>query len=221
MKKSMIFAVAATAFVLCSCGSLKKSPVNYQSSQNWQQNTQVTASQEAVSQAETQQVTVSDIAKQAYENQAPVSVEMLEYGFSRSGDKAKAMRDALKSAQNNIAIRLYRSVSSVDTEFGEDISMGDNMVTKTKRSDMIIGVIDNKTATISYTRPPIFTRENGIYECEVEVKLTPELLSTITKEIYNSLPAEDELKVKFDEQQFYNDVYKSTLEEYRARNSKK
>lgn len=215
MKKSIIFAVIATAFVLCSCGASRKSTVSYQSSQNWQQITQVDASQ-----AGTQQVTVSDVAKQAYDNQAPVSVEMLDYGFSRSGDKAKAMRDALKSAQNNIALRLYRSISSVDTEFAEDISMGENMVTKTKRSDMIVGIVDNKTATISYTRPPIFTRENGIYECEVEVKLTPELLKAITTEIHNSLPADDEMKVKFDEQQYFNDVYQKMLEDYRTRNSK-
>lgn len=215
MKKSIFFVVIATMFMLSSCGASRKSTVSYQSSQNWQQITQVDASQ-----AGTQQVTVSDVAKQAYDNQAPASVEMLDYGFSRSGDKAKAMRDALKSAQNNIALRLYRSISSVDTEFAEDISMGENMVTKTKRSDMIVGIVDNKTATISYTRPPIFTRENGVYECEVEVKLTPELLQSITKEIHNSLPADDEMKVKFDEQQFYNDVYQKMLEDYRTRNSK-
>lgn len=215
MKKTMFFVAIATMFMLSSCGASRKSTVSLQSSQNWQQITQVDASQ-----AGTQQVTVSDVAKQAYDNQAPVSVEMLDYGFARSGDKAKAMRDALKSAQNNIALRLYRSISSVDTEFAEDISKGENMVTKSKRSDMIVGIVDNKTATISYTRPPIFTRENGVYECEVEVKLTPELLQSITKEIHNSLPADDEMKVKFDEQQYYNDVYQKMLEDYRTRSSK-
>lgn len=215
MKKTMFIMAIATMFMLSSCGASRKSTVSLQSSQNWQQITQVDASQ-----AGTQQVTVSDVAKQAYDNQAPVSVEMLDYGFARSGDKAKAMRDALKSAQNNIALRLYRSISSVDTEFAEDISKGENMVTKTKRSDMIVGIVDNKTATISYTRPPIFTRENGVYECEVEVKLTPELLQSITKEIHNSLPADDEMKVKFDEQQYYNDVYQKMLEDYRTRSSK-
>lgn len=215
MKKTMFIMAIATMFMLSSCGASRKSTVSLQSSQNWQQITQVDASQ-----AGTQQVTVSDVAKQAYDNQAPVSVEMLDYGFGRSGDKAKAMRDALKSAQNNIALRLYRSISSVDTEFAEDISKGENMVTKTKRSDMIVGIVDNKTATISYTRPPIFTRENGVYECEVEVKLTPELLQSITKEIHNSLPADDEMKVKFDEQQYYNDVYQKMLEDYRTRSSK-
>lgn len=215
MKKTMFIMAIATMFMLSSCGASRKSTVSLQSSQNWQQITQVDASQ-----AGTQQVTVSDVAKQAYDNQAPVSVEMLDYGFGRSGDKAKAMRDALKSAQNNIALRLYRSISSVDTEFAEDISKGENMVTKTKRSDMIVGIVDNKTATISYTRPPIFTRENGVYECEVEVKLTPELLQSITKEIHKSLPADDEMKVKFDEQQYYNDVYQKMLEDYRTRSSK-
>lgn len=215
MKRSMFFAALAVMFILSSCGASRKAAVNYQSSQNWSQQTQMNASQ-----SEVQHVVISDVAKHAYENQAPVSVEMLDYGFSRSGDKAKAMRDALKSAQNNIAIRLYRSISSVDTEFAEDITMGENITTKTKRSEMIVGVIDNKVVTISYTRTPIFTRENGIYECEVEVKLSPELLQTVTKEIYNSLSTDDELKVKFDEQQFYENVYQKTLEEFRKNNSK-
>jgi len=146
---------------------------------------------------------------------------MIDFGFGRSGDKSKALRDALKAAQNNIAIRLYRSISSVDKEFAEDITIGDKISTQTKRADMIVGIVDNKTATISYTTAPTFSRENGVYECQVEVKLMPELLQSITKEIYNSLSADDALKVKFDEQQFYENVYKQELEAYRAANGNK
>lgn len=146
---------------------------------------------------------------------------MIDFGFGRSGDKAKALRDALKSAQNNIAIRLYRSISSVDKEFAEDITLGDKITTQTKRADMIVGIVDSKTATISYTTAPTFSRENGVYECQVEVKLMPELLHSITKDIYNSLSADDELKVRFNEQQFYDNVYKQELEAYRAANGNK
>lgn len=164
---------------------------------------------------------MSSVAQQAIDDQGPVSIEMIDFGFGRSGDKAKALRDALKSAQNNIAIRLYRSISSVDKEFAEDITLGDKITTQTKRADMIVGIVDSKTATISYTTAPTFSRENGVYECQVEVKLMPELLHSITKDIYNSLSADDELKVRFNEQQFYDNVYKQELEAYRAANGNK
>lgn len=163
-------------------------------------------------------ITVSSVAQNAIDTQGPVSIEMIDFGFGRSGDKAKALRDALKSAQNNIAIRLYRSISSVDQEFAEDISIGDRITTRTKRADMIVGIVDNKTATISYTSAPIFSRVDGVYECQVEVKLVPELLQSITREIYNSLSADDELRVRFDEQQFYDSVYKRELDAYREAN---
>lgn len=205
--------------MVISCGTSRKAA----STQTYQKSTQVNSTTTPSSSANQpeQSIRVSSVAQQAINTQAPVSIEMIDFGFGRSGDKAKALRDALKSAQNNIAIRLYRSISAVDTEFADDITLGDKIMTQTKRSDMIVGVVDRKTATISYTSAPTFSRENGIYECQVEVKLTPELLQSITKEVYNTLPAEDALKVKFDEQQFYENVYKRELEAYRAANGTK
>ena len=211
MKKALVFAISAT-LVICSCGTAKKAST---STQTYQRNTQVTSTTTSSKDQPEQQIRVSSVAQQAIDNQGPVSIEMIDFGFGRSGDKAKALRDALKSAQNNIAIRLYRSISSVDKEFAEDITLGDKITTKTKRADMIVGIVDNKTATISYTTAPVFSRENGVYECQVEVKLMPELLQSITKEVYNGLSADDELKVRFDEQQFYEEVYKQELEAYR------
>lgn len=212
-----MFYAAMAALLVCSCGTAKKAS----SSQTYQRSSQVTSTTSSSANQPEQQIRVSNVAQKAIDNQGPVAIEMIDFGFGRSGDKAKALRDALKSAQNNIAIRLYRSISSVDKEFAEDITMGDKISTKTKRADMIVGIVDNKTATISYTTAPTFSRENGVYECQVEVKLMPELLQSITKEIYNSLSADDELKVRFDEQQFYDNVYKQELEAYRAANGKK
>lgn len=214
MKTTMKFAaIAAAALAICSCGTPKQATT----SQAYQRNTQVTSN---ANQPE-HQIRVSNVAQQAIDNQGQVAIEMIDFGFGRSGDKAKALRDALKSAQNNIAVRLYRTISSVDTDFAEDVTLGDKITTKTKRSEMIVGIVDRKTATISYTTAPLFSRENGIYECQVEVKLMPELLQSITKEIYNSLPDNDELKVKFDEQQYYTEVYTKELEAYRAANGNK
>lgn len=218
--KRIVFLTAATTLIVCSCGTANKASTSTQT--NYQRNTQVVSSTTPSSANQPEQtIRVSSIAQDAINNQGPVSIEMIDFGFGRSGDKAKALRDALKSAQNNIAIRLYRSISSVDKEFAEDITLGDKITTKTKRADMIVGIVDNKTATISYTTAPVFSRENGVYECQVEVKLMPELLQSITKEVYNNLSADDELKVRFDEQQFYEEVYKQELEAYRATNGKK
>ena len=216
MKKAIILAAVA-ALMVCSCGTAKKAS---SSTQTYQKNTQVTSTTTSSQDQPEQKIRVSSVTQQAIDNQGPVSIEMIDFGFGRSGDKAKALRDALKSAQNNIAIRLYRSISSVDKEFAEDITLGDKITTKTKRADMIVGIVDNKTATISYTTAPVFSRENGVYECQVELKLMPELLQSITREVYKGLSADDELKVKFDEQQFYEEVYKQELEAYRASNGK-
>ena len=217
MKRTIIISVIVSLLV-CSCGTTKKAST---STQTYQRNTTVSSIPPSSQDQPEQQIRVSSVAQQAIDNQGPVSIEMIDFGFGRSGDKAKALRDALKSAQNNIAIRLYRSISSVDKEFAEDITLGDKITTKTKRADMIVGIVDNKTATISYTTAPVFSRENGVYECQVEVKLMPELLQSITKEVYNGLSADDELKVRFDEQQFYEEVYKQELEAYRTANGNK
>lgn len=214
MKKTIILAAVA-ALVVCSCGTAKKASTSTQS--NYQRNTQVVSSN---ANQQEHPIQVSSIAQDAINNQGPVSIEMIDFGFGRSGDKAKALRDALKSAQNNIVIKLYRSISSVDKEFAEDITLGEKITTKTKRADMIVGIVDRKTATISYTTQPVYSGQRGDYECQVEVKLMPELLRSITKDIYNSLSDADELKVRFDEQQFYEEVYKQELEAYRAANGK-
>lgn len=216
--KKVFFLAAISALIVCSCGTSKKVA---STTQTYQKSTQVSSTTSQSANQPEQPVRVSSVAQNAINNQSPVSIEMIDFGFGRSGDKSKALRDALKAAQNNIAIRLYRSISSVDKEFAEDITIGDKISTQTKRADMIVGIVDNKTATISYTSAPTFSRENGVYECQVEVKLMPELLKSITKEIYNSLSADDALKVKFDEQQFYENVYKQELEAYRAANGNK
>ena len=216
--KRLLFCVALSTLIVSSCGTAKKTSTT---TQTYQRSTQVSSSSSSSANQPAQPIRLSSIAQNAIDNQGPVSIEMIDFGFGRSGDKAKALRDALKSAQNNIAIRLYRSISAVDKEFAEDITLGDKITTKTKRADMIVGIVDNKTATISYTTAPVFSRENGVYECQVEVKLMPDLLQSITKEVYNGLSADDELKVRFDEQQFYEEVYKQELEAYRAANGNK
>ena len=216
MKRTILLSILVT-LVFCACGTAKKTATT----QTYQRSTHVNSTTSSSANQAKQPIRVSSIAQNAIDNQGPISIEMIDYGFGRSGDKAKALRDALKSAQNNIAIRLYRSISSVDKEFAEDITLGDKITTKTKRADMIVGIVDNKTATISYTTAPVFSRENGVYECQVEVKLMPELLQSITKEVYNGLSADDELKVRFDEQQFYEEVYKQELEAYRKANGNK
>lgn len=218
MKQNIIF--AAMALIICSCGSSRGVS---SSNQTYQRDTQVNnytapaPAQTTAAQANQprQAVQASAVARQAIDNQAPTTIDMIEWGFGRSGDRARAQRNALRSAQNNIAVRLYRTMTIVDTEFGEDIEIGDNINTSSHRAEMIVGVIDRKTATISYTKEPVFSRVNGVWECEVEVKLSPETLRTITHDIYNSLSSDDELRVRFNEQQFYDNVYTTQLNAYR------
>ena len=138
-----------------------------------------------------------------------------DYGFARSYNKGKAYRDALRDAQANIATRLYRSLSSVDTPFAQDIENGANLSSMSIRTERMVGVIDNAVVNIRNTKEPKFTKgEDGVYECEVEVMMDNSMAQQIAKQIYNSLSTEDELRVKFAEQQFI-DVYNQELEKFR------
>lgn len=209
MKKMLFFvAVVATVVSFVSCGTKQVVQTNtypkYRQADNAQPNN-----------GEVYNIELSKTAQDAFDNQQPVAVEMLDFGFGRSGDKAKALRDALKSAQNNIAIRLYRAVTYVDKEFAEDIVLGDKITTKSEKADMVVGVVDRKVASISYTKSPVFRRDKNIWECDIEVKLTPEIINSIAKEIYNSLPEEDELKVKYSSKQFEEETFNKVLDEYR------
>ena len=143
----------------------------------------------------------------------------LDYGFARSYNKGKAYRDALRDAQTNIATRLYRSLSSVDTPFAQDTESGTNLKSISNRTERMVGVIDNAVVNIRNTKEPKFNiGADGIYECEVEVFMDNSMAKQIAKQVYNSLSSEDELRVKFEEQKFI-DVYNQELEKYR--NSKK
>lgn len=202
MKKSIVMAAIA-ALALTSCGTTRTVYVGGHSG--------------AAAPEQKNELQLSNAVEAAFANQGELSIDLLEFGFGTSDDKAKAQRDALRAAQNNIALRLYRSISMVDTDYGNDITANGKSATQTKRTEMITGVVDNKVATIRYASKPVFVRtEDGLnWECQVEVVLQPALVESITKEIYEGLSSDDELKVRFDEQKFYEDTYKSLLEDYR------
>lgn len=202
MKKSIVMAAIA-ALALTSCGTTR--------------NVYVGGHSGAAASEQKNELQLSNAVEAAFANQGELSIDLIEFGFGTSGDKAKAQRDALRAAQNNIALRLYRSISMVDTDYGNDITANGKSATQTKRTEMITGVVDNKVATIRYASKPVFVRtEDGLnWECQVEVVLQPALVESITKEIYEGLASDDELKVRFDEQKFYEDTYKSLLEDYR------
>ena len=144
---------------------------------------------------------------------------LIDYGFGRSGDKGKAYRDALRNAQHNAATRLYRVLSGVDTDFGQDIAMGENMQSISKRSERFIGIIDSKVVSIRNNKEPKFEHNKGIWSCEVEIIIDNSLADAVAQSIYNSLPKDDALRVKFEEQQFIEEFEKE-MEAYRQRQNK-
>lgn len=208
MKKTILMAAIA-ALVLTSCGTTRTA--------------YVVGNSGAAAPEQKNELQLSNAVEAAFANQTEISVDLIEWGFGISGDKAKAQRDALRAAQNNIALRLYRSISMVDTDYGNDIATNGKSATQTKRTEMITGVVDNKVATIRYASKPVFERtEDGLnWECQVEVVLQPALLESIAKDIYEGLSSDDELKVRFDEHQFATQVYMKALEEYRKNNPQK
>lgn len=145
---------------------------------------------------------------------------MFDYGFAKSYNKGKAYQDALRNAQTNIATRLYRVQSAVDTDFARDTENGARMSSVSNRTARIVGVYDRKTISVKLVGEPKFTRDqSGVYECEVQVIMDPALIRETAKALYSSLPDDDALKVRFEEQQFV-DTYEKELAAYRETNGK-
>lgn len=198
MRTIMMTAAVAATLLFTACSSSKQT--TYTPSQPTQQNTQVKSFES------------TPVAPEAFAD------GMIDFGFGKSYDKSKAYRDALRSAQLNAATRLYRSISAVDTEFGQDITNGKKNETMTKRTERAVGIIDDKVVTIRNTQAPKFTQDaSGVYECEVQIVVSPQLVKEVAKSIYSSLPSEDAIKVKYEEHKFVEEVYNKELEDYRKR----
>ncbi len=146
----------------------------------------------------------------------PYADGLFDFGFAKSYNKGKAYQDALRNAQANIATRLYRVQSSVDTDFARDTENGAQMSSVSNRTARIVGVYDRKTVSVKLVADPKFTRDaSGVYECEVQVVMDPALVRETAKALYSALPEDDALKVRFEEQQFV-DTYEKELADYRA-----
>lgn len=193
MKRIFVLAVTTATMLLASCGASKKTvSMDYPHQQR--------------------------PAQQQQSNQKFDS-GMIDYGFGRSGDKGKAYRDALRNAQQNAATRLYRVLSSVDTDFGQDIAMGENLQSMSKRSERFVGIIDDKIVMIRNNKEPKFEQNQGIWSCEVEIIVDNSLADAVAQSIYSSLPDDDALKVKFEEHQF-KEEFEKELAAYRQRQGK-
>ena len=123
------------------------------------------------------------------------------YGIARSYDKGKAMTDAIKRGQTQIGVNLYRTFSLVDKEFGEDLESNKSIKSMGKRSQTVIGVIDNASIQTTVVCSEKTQDEAGVW-------------------INNELGKQQELEVRFNEQEF-DKVYNSALEEYRKQREKK
>lgn len=163
------------------------------------------------------QKTPSEISVQPQSSAAalPYADGLLDFGFAKSYNKGKAYQDALRNAQANIATRLYRVQSAVDTDFARDTENGAQMSSVSNRTARIVGVYDRKTVSVKLVADPKFTRdESGVYECEVQVVMDPALVRETAKALYSALSEDDALKVRFEEQQFV-ETYEKELAAYR------
>lgn len=145
---------------------------------------------------------------------------LTEIGFGKSYSKSQAYRNALKDAQQNIAVRLYRVLSSVDTDFAQDTENGASLQSMGKRSERFVGVIDDKVVSIHNVSEPVFSKDaSGVYECEVKVVMDNSLVADVAKALYSSMSDDDALRVKFEEQQFIKE-YEKQMKEFRERNGR-
>jgi|GEM_PF-6543944 lipoprotein len=134
---------------------------------------------------------------------------MIEFGYAKSGDKGKAYRDALRSAQYNAATRLYNAITAVNTKFAQDIQMGKKSQFMSKSSERVVNIVNNKVIAIRNTKKPEFTRdEDGYWDCEVEIRIDYAFAKKIAQEVYKAIPNDDVLKVKHDEKEFVEEYEK-------------
>lgn len=140
---------------------------------------------------------------------------LVDYGYGRSGNKGKAYRDALRSAQLAAATRLYNTLSAVATDFNEDIDLGKKSQYMSKRTERAVNIIDNKVVTIRNSKEPEYSHdEEGVWECDVEIMIDYSLAKRVAKEIYNAMPEDDSLRVKFEEKEFIEE-YEKQLRDFR------
>lgn len=143
---------------------------------------------------------------------------LFDYGYARSHNKGKAYTDALRNAQQNIATRLYRVVSAVDTDFAQDTENGAKLQSLSERSSRFVGIIDEKVVTVKLAGEPKFNKtSDGIFECEVEVIMDNALVAEVQAALSQAAMTEDEsVRVKFEENKF-REVYEKELADFRNR----
>ena len=143
---------------------------------------------------------------------------LIEYGYARSHNKGKAYTDALRNAQQNIATRLYRVVSAVDTDFAQDTENGAKLQSLSERSSRFVGVIDEQLITGKLAGEPNFTRtSDGIFDGEVEVLRDNSLVAKVQAALSEAAMSDDDaVRVKFEENKF-REVYEKELADFRNR----
>ncbi len=147
---------------------------------------------------------------------ASVYVGAMEFGYGKSFNKGQAYTLALKNAQENMAVRLCRSISYVDNDFARDTESGAQLNSVSNRTKKIVGIIDNKVFSVNLMKDPAYTKDGqGVWECEVQVFMDDTVVKETAKSIYNTLPDDDVLRIKFEEKQF-TEEFEKQLKEYRA-----
>ena len=143
---------------------------------------------------------------------------LFDYGYSRSSNKGKPYTDALRNAQQNIATRLYRVVSAVDTDFAQDTENGAKLQSLSERSSRFVGIIDEKVVTVKLAGEPKFNKtSDGIFECEVEVIMDNALVAEVQAALSKAAMSDDDaVRVKFEENKF-REVYEKELADFRNR----
>lgn len=187
MKKNLLFATVVVAMIVTSCGTSKKTTV----------------------------VSNNSIPTPSITAPAEVYVGETERGYGKSFNKGQAYTIALRNAQENMATRLYRSISSLDKVYNRNTQSGAQLSSVSNREDEMLGIIDDKVVSISLMKDPVYTKdEQGAWDCEVQVFLDSKVVAETAKKIYNTLSDDDVLRVKFEEQQFM-DEFEKQLKEYR------
>jgi len=203
MKKFLLFsAVTALMLALTSCGSKKVA----QADEYYDNPKQRTVRPTRVAQQESR---VEAAAKQY------VNGKLRAFASSKDYDKTDARRDAIRSAQVELAMLIENGISQTVKEFRKKATANKKMMTEKEIEDhvesFVIQVIQNTRVVDSQA----YDVSDGTVEYEVCVEI-PSPVDNVIGEIGDNLSREGVLAVDYDKHQFIKEN-KEIIENNRAR----
>ena len=122
-----------------------------------------------------------------------------------------AKQQAMTVAKRNLAASIKSHLEGVAQDYVNTNSVGNTVVGKGRFNSTATEIVDQELQAVRVICQKYTKTSNGTYKCYICVQMATE---QIKNNMANRLSQEDELKLKFDEEQ-YRKIYEDKLKEYR------